>query len=68
MTTLSLKQVESNYGKREPCEQGCGWIIKFSHCLNFGYGKYGIIIFYFELKMTAHAARMNKKMCEVSNF
>ena len=45
MTMLSFKQVESNYGKTEPCEQGCGWIIKFSHCLNFGYSKYAIIIF-----------------------
>ena len=31
--------------KREPCEGGCNFIIKFSHCLNFGYHKYGIIIF-----------------------
>ena len=45
MTMLSFKQVESNYGKTEPCEQGCGWIIKFSHYLNFGYSKYAIIIF-----------------------
>ena len=43
MTVRSLKQVESNYGKKEPCERGCSWIIKFSHCLNFEYGKYGII-------------------------
>ena len=43
MTMLSFKEVESNYGKREPCERGCSWIIKFSHCLNFGYRKYGII-------------------------
>ena len=41
----SFKQTESNYGKKEPCEQGCSQIIKFSHCLNFGYCKYGIIIF-----------------------
>ena len=45
MTMLSFKQVESNYGKRGSCEQGCSWIIKFSHCLNFGYCQYGIIIF-----------------------
>ena len=45
MTMLSFKQVESNYGKREPCQWGCNWIIKFSHCLNFGYSKYSIIIF-----------------------
>ena len=45
MTMLSFKQVESNYGKRGSCERGCSWIIKFSHCLNFGYCQYGIIIF-----------------------
>ena len=45
MTMLSFKQVKSNYGKKEPCEQRCCWIIKFSHCLNLGYRKYGIIIF-----------------------
>ena len=43
MTMSSFKQVQSNYGKKEPCERGCSWIIKFSHCLNFGYGKHGII-------------------------
>ena len=37
MTMLSFKHVESNYGKKERCEQGCSWIIKFSHCLNFRY-------------------------------
>ena len=45
MTMLSFKQVESNYGKKEPCERGCSWIIKFSHYLNFEYRWYGIIIF-----------------------
>ena len=45
MTMPSLEQVESNYGKKEPCKRGCSWIIKFSHCLNFGYRKYGFIIF-----------------------
>ena len=36
-------------------------IIKFSHCLNFRYHKYGIIIFQFELKMAVHAACTKKK-------
>ena len=45
MTMLSFKQVESNYGKKEPCERGCSWIIKFSHYLNFEYRRYGLIIF-----------------------
>ena len=43
MTILSFKQVEFNCGKKEHCKQGCSWIIKFSHCLDFGYHKYGII-------------------------
>ena len=60
MTMLSFKQVKSNYGKKEPCEQGCSWI-------NFGYRKYDII-FQFELKMAVHAARTKKKICEVNNF
>ena len=29
MTMLSFKQVESNFGKKEPCERGCSWIINF---------------------------------------
>ena len=45
MTMPSFKQVESNYGKKESCEWVCSWIIKFSHCLNFGYRQYGINIF-----------------------
>ena len=45
MTMLSFKQIASNYGKKEPCERDCSWIIKFSHCLNFGYRKYGFTIF-----------------------
>ena len=44
MIMLSFKQVESNYGNREPREWDCGRNIKFFHCLNFGYFKYGIII------------------------
>ena len=43
MAMPSFKQVEVNYDEEEPCERGCSWIIKFSHCLNFGYRKYGII-------------------------
>ena len=37
MTMLSFKEVQSNYGKKEPYERGCSWITKFSHCLNFRY-------------------------------
>ena len=54
MTMLSFKQIEPNYAKKVYCERGCGWIIKFSHCLDFGYHKYGVIT--------------KKKMCEVNKF
>ena len=30
MTMLSFKQVESNYGKKEPCKQGCVGLLIFS--------------------------------------
>ena len=43
MTMPSFKQVESNCSKKEPCEWGCSWIIKFCHCLDFGYHKCGVI-------------------------
>ena len=52
MTVVSFKQVKSDYGKKEPHERGCCWIIKFSYCLNFEF-------FQFELK---------KKICEVNNL
>ena len=45
MALLSFKQVESDNGKKDPCERGCSWIMKFSHCFNFGCCKYGIITF-----------------------
>ena len=45
-----FKQVESNYDKKAPCKRGCSWIVKFSHCLNFGYHKYGIIIFSIQIQ------------------
>ena len=59
MTMPSFEQVESSHRKKEPCERGCNWIVKFCHCLNFGYRKYGIII------LSAHTM---KKICEVRNF
>ena len=43
MTMSSLKPAESNHSKKEPCKQGCTWIIKLSHWMNFGYGKHGVI-------------------------
>ena len=43
MTMLSFKQGESNYDKKEACQRGCTWMIKFSHCLNFGYRECGIV-------------------------
>ena len=44
MTMLSIKQVDFDYSKKELCKRGCSNIIKFSY-MNFGYCKYGIIIF-----------------------
>ena len=35
---------------REACERGCSWIIKFSHYLDFGYCKDGIIIFSIQIE------------------
>ena len=34
-TMLLLKEIESNYSKKEPGKQGCSWMIKFSHYINF---------------------------------
>ena len=45
MSMLSFKQVEFNNDGKEPFKRGCSWIIKFVHCLNFGYHQYGIVIF-----------------------
>ena len=45
MTMLSFKQVEFNYGKKAACKRSCNQIIKFSHCFNFAYFKYGIVVF-----------------------
>ena len=64
MTMPSFKQVESNYGKKESCERGCSWIIKFSHCLNFGYGKHSII---FSIR-TQNGCTRCKKISKVNNF
>ena len=68
MTMPPFQKVESNYGKKEPCEWGCSCIIKFSHCLHFGYGKYGVIIFSIQTQMAAHGSRTEKKICEVNKF
>ena len=51
MTMPSFRQVESKYCKKKPCERGCGWIIKLSHCLDFGY----------------RCTLEEKKICEVNN-
>ena len=37
ISMLSFKQVESNNDQKEPRDRGGGWIIKFSHRLNFEY-------------------------------
>ena len=42
--TMSFKQFESNYYKKELCKKGYSWI-KFSQCLIFGCDTYGNSIF-----------------------
>ena len=66
MTILSFKQVECDYGKKEPCE-GSGflsflivWILDTVNMVLF--------FFQFELKMALHAALTKKKICEVNDF
>ena len=68
MTVLSLKQVESNFGKKEPCERDSSWIIKFFHCLDFGCRKYGIIIFSIRTQNGCTRCTHKEKICEVNNF
>ena len=68
MTMLSFKQVESNYGKEKPWERGCSWVIKFSHCLNYEYRKYGIIIFSIRTQNGCIRCTHEEKICEVNNF
>ena len=69
ITMPSFKQVESYYGKKESWEQGCSWVIKFSHCLDFGYCRYSIIIFsILNSKWLYKLHAQGKKMCEVNNF
>ena len=54
----------------EPCKQGCSWMIRFSHCLNFSLleNVNMVLFFQFEIKMAVHSARLKKKMCIVKNF
>ena len=68
MAMLSLRQVESNYSKKEPCIQGCSWIIKFSPSLHFSYGKHGTIIFSIRTRNGGTQSTRKEKICEVSNF
>ena len=58
MTMVSFKQVESNYGKKEPS----------THCLNFGYRKYGITIFSIRTQNGCTRCMKEEKICEVNNF
>ena len=63
MTMLSFKQVKSSFGKKQPFEQGCSWIIRLlivwiSDNLNM----------VFKLKMAVHAAPTKKKICEENNL
>ena len=67
MTMLSFKQVESNYGKKKPCERGCNRIIKFSQFEIWIPLIWHYYFFQFELKMAVHAAFTRKKICEVKS-
>ena len=62
-TMLSFKLIESNYSRKEPCEQGCSSFLIFwtSDTVN-------IVLLFFQPEMTVHAARTKKKICEVNNF
>ena len=70
VTMPYFKPVESNYSKKEPWERGCSEIIKFSHCLNFGYCKYGIIfsILNSQWLHKLHARRKNLKWTTFDTF
>ena len=65
MIMLSFKQVESNYGKKEPCERG--GLLSFLIVLIWDTVNM-VLFFQFELKMAVHAALTKKKICEVNNF
>ena len=68
MTMLSFKQVKSNCGKRESCERGYCWIIKFPHCLNFGYHRYGIIIFSIQTQNNYTLHAWKKKSMKLTTY
>ena len=69
ITVPSFKQVESNYGKKEPWEWGCSWIIKFFHCLDFGCYNYGIIVFSIQTQNSCtHGKCKEKKSAKWSIF
>ena len=68
MTMLSFNQIQSNYSKKLPCERGCSWIIKFSHCLNFGYYKYGIIIFSIRTQNGCACCTNKEKTLKLTTF
>ena len=63
---LSFKQIESTYSKKEPCEQYCTWIIKFSHWV---LDTINMVLTFsqFKLKMAVHAAQTKKKICDDVN-
>ena len=72
MIMLSFKQVESDYGKKYSCKRGCSCIIESSHCLNFGYYHYGIIIFWIWTQngntRCAHEEKASVKWTAFDNF
>ena len=62
MSMLSFKQVKSNNDKKESCKQGCSWIIKFFHGLNFRYRECGIIFSILTQNGCKHCTHKKKSM------
>ena len=68
MTMLLFKQVESNYGKKEPCERGYSWIINFL-LIWILYTVNMVIFFQFEFKFgCTHCTHTKKKSVKWTTF
>ena len=61
MTILSFKQLESNYGKKEPCK--CSGLLSF--LIVWIFDAVDMVLFF---QFAVHAALMKKKICEVNDF
>ena len=68
ISMLSFKQVESNNKNKEPCKQGCSWIIGFLIVSISDTVNMVLPFFQFELKMAVHSPFTKKRIYEVNNF